>query len=405
MYWFFSHLGDTYLGRCLAGFDPDGEDIDTLPPHFKEGMENEHIAGAMQLSYGGILKKYPNIESVLLLFLASIVIVYHADTFIRPYVNANSKHPFNDIAILHRPELLNNLRELVTLEPGGSVQQATGVPRYTKILKFIRKIGEENNRGLERVERAIESIPMSVRSAIDDLAVAGGNVTAQMVYDALEQVSQNVKEVVKNEVRTEVIAAMQELRDLLPPPAATPIRAHRPQINMDLGNAGTVYPQYSYVDPHAKGVKKVGRENVYVVPSGFEFSSPSLRNAWIFWFYGKVENQSQKSDGSLYSTPVKPYRFIEPKMLPEKLRKTFNNCWCPILDYMQRAVEADDSVTVPLPTAPSTEFINITYEIAMNVLKSEHPNLFTRSGHSSWTVATWSKELRNSKKRKHGACA
>jgi hypothetical protein len=174
---------------------------------------------------------------------------------------------------------------------------------------------------------------------------------------------------------------------------------------MDLGNAGTVYPQYSYVDPHAKGVKKVGRENVYVVPSGFEFSSPSLRNAWIFWFYGKVDNQSQKSDGSLYSTPVKPYRFIEPKMLPEKLRKTFNNCWCPILDYMQRAVEADDSVTVPLPTAPSTEFINITYEIAMNVLKSEHPNLFTRSGHSSWTVATWSKELRNSKKRKHGACA
>ena len=74
MYWFFSHLGDTYLGRCLAGFDPDGEDIDTLPPHFKEGMENEHIAGAMQLSYGGILKKYPNIESVLLLFLAKNII-------------------------------------------------------------------------------------------------------------------------------------------------------------------------------------------------------------------------------------------------------------------------------------------------------------------------------------------
>jgi len=74
-----------------------------------------------------------------------------------------------------------------------------------------------------------------------------------MVYDALEQVSQNVKEVVKNEVRTEVIAAIQELRDLLPPPAATPIRAQRSRINMDRGNAGTVYPQNSYVDPHPRG--------------------------------------------------------------------------------------------------------------------------------------------------------
>jgi hypothetical protein len=72
---------------------------------------------------------------------------------------------------------------------------------------------------------------------------------------------------------------------------------------------------------------------------------------------------------------------------------------------MQRTVEADDSITKPLPTAPSAEFINNTYEIAINVLKSEHPDLFTCSEHSSWKVATWSKELRNSKKRKHGACA
>ena len=41
VYWFFSLVGDTYLGKLLAGFDPDGEDIATLPPHFSEGMSNE----------------------------------------------------------------------------------------------------------------------------------------------------------------------------------------------------------------------------------------------------------------------------------------------------------------------------------------------------------------------------
>ena len=35
-----------------------------------------------------------------------------------------------------------------------------------------------------------------------------------------------------------------------------------------------------------------------------------------------------------------------------------------------------------------------TNEVAKRVLKQEHPYLFSKEGHGSWKVATWSKELR-----------
>jgi hypothetical protein len=78
--------------------------------------------------------------SCLLLFLVSIV--YH-ESFLRKYFEKNSKHPFNDIVILHKL-VLEELTALVTLEPCGEVTQATGVPRYNKLLKLIRHIVEGN---------------------------------------------------------------------------------------------------------------------------------------------------------------------------------------------------------------------------------------------------------------------
>ncbi len=88
-------------------------------------MENEAICNAMNLTFGGILKNYTSMLSSLLLFLASIV--YH-ESFLRNYFANNSKHPFNDIAILHNLDLLDQLKDLVTLEPCCEVTQVTGVP-------------------------------------------------------------------------------------------------------------------------------------------------------------------------------------------------------------------------------------------------------------------------------------
>ena len=53
----FAEPGDQYLGRLLAGLDPNKAEFATLPPHFVEGMENEYISEAMNLCFKGIMDK------------------------------------------------------------------------------------------------------------------------------------------------------------------------------------------------------------------------------------------------------------------------------------------------------------------------------------------------------------
>jgi hypothetical protein len=42
IYWHFTEPGDHYLGRCLAGFDPNSPDFACLPPHFTVTNPMEH---------------------------------------------------------------------------------------------------------------------------------------------------------------------------------------------------------------------------------------------------------------------------------------------------------------------------------------------------------------------------
>ena len=62
VYWKWSKIGDTYLGRCIAGLDPDSDNFDVLPPHFILGYEHalkdESIKEAMEICFGPILKAW-----------------------------------------------------------------------------------------------------------------------------------------------------------------------------------------------------------------------------------------------------------------------------------------------------------------------------------------------------------
>ncbi|KAL3765640.1 hypothetical protein ACHAW5_000323 [Stephanodiscus triporus] len=112
VYWKYSMIGDTYLGRCLAGFNPDEPGFGVLPPHFRVGTENALVMEGMRLCFGRIIDGFggTGIEGVLLLFLASIV--YHADTFLLPHIANNRNHPFLSIPLLSQPELLKHCLNL-----------------------------------------------------------------------------------------------------------------------------------------------------------------------------------------------------------------------------------------------------------------------------------------------------
>jgi hypothetical protein len=80
IYWQFAKTGDTYLGRCLAGLDPNSSDVSVLPLHWNVAspLEDDNIKEAMQSMYANILQAHPSMTGVLVRMLAS-VLVYTAD--------------------------------------------------------------------------------------------------------------------------------------------------------------------------------------------------------------------------------------------------------------------------------------------------------------------------------------
>ena len=81
VYWHFGEPGDHFIGRFLAGLDPNKPEFATIPPHFQiDGnlMQAPDIKEAMYLMYGPILDKYnKSIDPTGLLLFVIASIVYH----------------------------------------------------------------------------------------------------------------------------------------------------------------------------------------------------------------------------------------------------------------------------------------------------------------------------------------
>jgi hypothetical protein len=140
IYWHFAEPGDHYLGRCLAGLDPNSGDFAVLPPHFTVGnpMENERIREAVDLMYGPSLRKWAGTDdsdptALFCKVLASVV--YHSD-FLQSIIRRVPGHPFAAIALLNSPALLRELKALVTINPSPQISTATGIPPHVHHAKL-----------------------------------------------------------------------------------------------------------------------------------------------------------------------------------------------------------------------------------------------------------------------------
>ena len=131
-YWHFASVGDHYLGRILAGFDPNCADFDQLPPHWTmvDPITNTDIKKGMEMMFGRLLVLHPDSIPVLLRTFACFV--FHSDS-LRAQMLENSGHDFNKIMILQTQnrELLSRLKLLVTVDPTeGVITVPTGIPPY-----------------------------------------------------------------------------------------------------------------------------------------------------------------------------------------------------------------------------------------------------------------------------------
>ena len=114
-YWHFGSVGDHYLGRILAGFDPHDASFTVLSPHWRtvDPMVNGKIKYGMQMTFGSMLVHHR--QSVALLLRVFACMVYHGNVLIEQMIRV-AGHDFNKIAILHNRVLLKELQELVTIE-------------------------------------------------------------------------------------------------------------------------------------------------------------------------------------------------------------------------------------------------------------------------------------------------
>lgn len=401
VYWKYSMIGDTYLGRCLAGFDPDEPDFGMLPPHFKEGMGNPLITEAMELCFGVILKRFggQGIEGVLLLFLASIV--YHADSFLIPQIAEKPGHPFMNIPILNRPELLHQLQELVTLEPAGDVMQATGVPRHVKMMEKVREVFSMLQDYAEEVRELKRTLPTMVKDAIEEKATESGQVTATYVLEQMEAATATITTTLEERLTVVVNEATSQL-NLNNAPEVSSV-AQRDGASSGASSSGErvaqLYQSYKYSDSSAKANSRNQQRTDWDVPMDFDLPKSDLFAAWSAWLRGYPCNKSKNSSGEIYSAPVKPLWLLVKGNLPTKIKKKFDNAWRPVLELMHEEVKA--SVRGTPVDRMNDLFIRSTYDLALKNVCIKYPDIREQlvGGHA---ISTCSKVVRrhNANKRK-----
>jgi len=215
LYWHFAEPGDTFLGHALAGMDPNGELFASLPLHWKvdDPMANDKIKEALNLMFATILQRWGGTEvdpiGVLLLCLASVV--WHSD-FLKATAAASPGHPFSMIPLLSNPELLRDLKELVTLKPEGQVKCATGIPPHIQHASVAKKILSLCVETLQTVQQMADTVKDSVKEAFKEKAEENGQVTGEQLKQMFDEHHQTMADMIDQKLTK----LKDEMRDSFP---------------------------------------------------------------------------------------------------------------------------------------------------------------------------------------------
>jgi hypothetical protein len=145
VYWHFSSTGNHYLGRILAGLDPNTPHFGIFPPHWTtpNPLGNDLIKKAMVMLYVPVMETYegnPLNNTIGLLVRCLACVVYHLDALLDVMVKFPG-HDFTTISILHDHELLDGLKFLVTTDLILEVMAvATGIPPHVGVAQQLATI-------------------------------------------------------------------------------------------------------------------------------------------------------------------------------------------------------------------------------------------------------------------------
>ncbi|KAI2498280.1 hypothetical protein MHU86_16207 [Fragilaria crotonensis] len=410
LYLYLAEPADTYLGRILAGLDPLNENFASLPPHFIpiDPMGNAQINEAMHLMYGPILQRWSgnsiNPTGLLLRLLPAVI---HHSEFLYDWIRKVPGHPFGLIPLLHDKDLLLNLKALVTTEPTESMKTATGIPPHIQSAVMVKKVLEICTTVLEEVRDITMQVKESVAEAYEAKMSANGQMTADRMNFILDDFRKHMEHLLD--------CRMSKLHSKI-----DSIRTHLLRYgqtnntsgdDISIGNntdGGVDFAgEEEQISNHGGGaIYRVYSHNghFWQVPKPFEFPTQvDLRGAFRLWLKGMPGYEIETKDSVSKAAPIRPFRLLDPKMLPKSVRAVFHLHWEPILQMMCQTPGLD------IPRNPSTitatQFLEL-YSVAFEYLKTKRVSYVFDKGPKvkpqTWKISTWSKHARASEIIKHG---
>lgn len=393
VYWRYADAGDQYLGRILAGLDPNNTGFDVLPPHFIVDMSNEDVKHAMQLCFAKILNSHgdeiDNGESFLpaLLFRCLASFVYHSDA-IRKVIAQNEGHPFSNIPLFQNLQLLEDLKKIVTVEPTeGILSKATGIPPHTQCIKGISQILQKLDEYHVEREDMFERMKHAVDDAFEKKALENGQLTAAGMHHVMESYHKLFAEQNKKlEHKIDLLATHGICQGS---DAST-----SPTINTPISPSTCKMHSYVWDDG-----------NAYFVPKTFSLPDQTpLKSAFCQWVNGNQGYTCVKPDGTLQNTPVRPFQLWTHKHIPDPIWKKFKVGWKKILDTMMEADGLKGSLSKLILEKGgeiSDEKVNELYDIGLaHVIDTV--TYIKKKQYVRWRVTTWSKSVQRSEILKSG---
>ena len=396
IYMNFGDVGDRYLGRILAGLNPNAISFATLPPHFTCEANDERITTALTLAFPHLMAS-ANLRGVLTFMLASLV---HHSTTLMALASTDPQHPFNKLRIYQAPELLESLREIVTTKISATSDTlsmvATGIPAHILNMVDMERLSSTCVQTLTFLQKQHVDLRVAITEAINNRDAENGILSAHALDQVLKQHQAAMQKMIETAISVQARArdGEQELPTLATEDVQEDTMQYQARMYCHHGGFWA-FPQ-TYRPP--KQLKR--------------------RDAWYLWFKGRQDFM----EGGKHC-PIRPFRdvntgrrsmvhdpstkrvifhmrvvfgMMEEALPPMPINTVVTNEWCESnYRIATRAIEQNRASFV----YPST---NATNEEAEETEVEETPTKKRRRMHpEQYLLATWACRMRPTYMSKH----
>jgi hypothetical protein len=301
------------------------------------------------------------------------------------------------IPLLSNPDLLQDLKELVTLEPEGQVKDASSIPPHIQNAKMVRKVLDTCLETLEQVKGMNQMVEESVKNAFEQKAEENGQLTGERLKQMFEESQSNMRDMI-DEKLTELRTEIQQ-QSIGVPTQQQPDDLEDNTIQFADGDEDEEGPTMQG-QPQVKYRMYSHSGRYWHVPHNFSFpTGVNLEAEWKLWIQGLPANETVDGNGNRLQAPIHPFRKLKLDMLPEPVKTKFQLQWRHIFSMMEQAPGIEFR-----ETNVDAEQIRASFNVGKEYLKTRVGYCFQNQQKNPMErqISYWSKKVVPLSIRKHG---